>query len=104
MLAALGNRQPPDTVIMTSGADFEPDPVRTRLVPCTFVHGLAIPASHTGPGMMRGLAWADGIMAVPPQGVEAGHAVQVMPLPWVQPPQFTDRPVTNEQRHAPWHA
>ncbi|MEV7604125.1 molybdopterin molybdotransferase MoeA [Paenarthrobacter sp. NPDC089322] len=85
LLAALGNRSVPATGVLTSGADFEPDPGRTRLVPCTFVHGLAVPASHTGPGMMRGLAWADGVMAVPPEGVEAGEAVPVMALPWTTP-------------------
>lgn len=104
LLAALGNRQPPATGRMTSGADFEPDPGRTRLVPCTFAYGLAIPASHTGPGMMRGLAWADGIMAVPPQGVEAGHDVQVMPLPWIQPQQLTDGLNGLQERHVLWHA
>ncbi|WP_347109357.1 molybdopterin molybdotransferase MoeA [Paenarthrobacter sp. S56] len=82
LLAALGNRRLSRCMHLTSGADFEPDPGRTRLVPCTFVQGLAVPASHTGPGMMRGLARADGFMAVPPGGVDAGEAVPVMPLPW----------------------
>lgn len=34
--------------------------------------------SHTGPGMMRGLAWADGVMAVPPAGVQSGEPVSVL--------------------------
>lgn len=82
LLAALGHRPLQETVLMTSGADIDPDPGRTRLIPCTFVHDLALPASHTGPGMMRGLAWADGYMAVPPEGVVAGAPVPVLPLPW----------------------
>lgn len=82
LLAALENRPLRPIGLMTSGADYDPDPSRTRLVPCTFVHGLAFPASHTGPGMMRGLAWADGFMAVPPDGVESGQPVPVLPLPW----------------------
>ncbi|MDR6986699.1 molybdopterin molybdotransferase [Paenarthrobacter nitroguajacolicus] len=82
LLAALGNRPIPEARPTTSGADIEPDPGRTRLVPCTVIHGLAFPAAHTGPGMMRGLAWADGYMAVPPEGVAAGAPVPVLPLPW----------------------
>ncbi|MGR0160773.1 molybdopterin molybdotransferase MoeA [Paenarthrobacter nitroguajacolicus] len=82
LLAALGNKPLPEPGLMTSGADMDPDPKRTRLVPCTFIHDLAFPASRTGPGMMRGLAWADGYMAVPPEGVAAGAPVPVLPLPW----------------------
>ncbi|MET3903216.1 molybdopterin molybdotransferase MoeA [Paenarthrobacter sp. 4246] len=82
LLAALGDRPLTEASLMTSGADMEPDPRRTRLVPCTVIHDLAFPASHTGPGMMRGLAWANGYMAVPPEGVAAGSPVPVLPLPW----------------------
>jgi len=82
LLAALGNRPLASARYVTSGADIDPDPGRTRLMPCSLIHGLAVPASHTGPGMMRGLAWADGYMAVPPEGVVAGATVPVLPLPW----------------------
>ncbi|TVU60880.1 molybdopterin molybdotransferase MoeA [Paenarthrobacter nitroguajacolicus] len=82
LLAAVGNRPFRRSGLMMSGADVAPDPGRTRLMPCTFVHELAFPAAHTGPGMMRGLAGADGYMAVPPEGVAAGATVPVMPLPW----------------------
>lgn len=82
LLAALGNGplHPVDHII--SGNDIGPDAGRTRLIPARILHGLAFPASHTGPGMMRGLAWADCIMAVPPPGVCSGERVPVMPLPW----------------------
>lgn len=86
LLAALGRQPLRRSSLMTSGADIDPDPGRTRLIPCTFVHELAFPASHTGPGMMRGLAGADGYMAVPPEGVPAGALVPVLPLPWTAPP------------------
>ncbi|GAA3272879.1 molybdopterin molybdotransferase MoeA [Paenarthrobacter aurescens] len=82
LLAALADRPLTEASLMTSGADMEPDPRRTRLVPCTVIHDLVFPASHTGPGMMRGLAWANGYMAVPPEGVAAGSPVPVLPLPW----------------------
>ncbi|MFJ4028935.1 molybdopterin molybdotransferase MoeA [Paenarthrobacter sp. NPDC089989] len=85
LLAALEKRDLPAAVNLTSGADIDADPGRTRLVPCTIEHGLALPVPYTGPGMMRGLAWADGFMAVPPEGVEAGQGVPVMPLPWTTP-------------------
>ncbi|MFE4196661.1 molybdopterin molybdotransferase MoeA [Paenarthrobacter sp. NPDC056912] len=82
LLAALGARPLRRSSLMTSGADIDPAPGRTRLIPCTFVHELAFPAAHTGPGMMRGLAGAHGYMAVPPEGAAAGAPVPVLPLPW----------------------
>ncbi|HJV97912.1 MAG TPA: molybdopterin molybdotransferase MoeA [Arthrobacter sp.] len=84
LLEALGGRPLSAVGQVTSAADVDPCPGRTRLIPCTFIEGLAFPASHTGPGMMRGLAWADGIMAVPPAGVQSGEPVPVLPLPWTQ--------------------
>ncbi|NWL10919.1 molybdopterin molybdenumtransferase MoeA [Paenarthrobacter nitroguajacolicus] len=91
LLAAMGSRPLRAAVLMTSGADIDPDPGRTRLMPCTRIHDLAFPASRTGPGMMRGLAWADGYMAVPPEGVAAGAPVPVLPLPWTAPINFPDQ-------------
>ncbi|MFC8040252.1 molybdopterin molybdotransferase MoeA [Paenarthrobacter sp. NPDC057355] len=85
LLAALGNRPFREATPLLSGADVEPCPGKTRLLPCSIVHGLVFPASHTGPGMMRGLAWADGYMAVPPEGAAAGEPVPVLPLPWTTP-------------------
>ncbi|VXC29773.1 Molybdopterin molybdenumtransferase [Arthrobacter sp. 9V] len=82
LMAALGCRPLRAVRLITSGADMDPLPGQTRLIPCTLTHDLALPASHTGPGMMRGLAWADGYMAVPPEGVAAGTPVPVLPLPW----------------------
>jgi molybdopterin molybdotransferase len=79
LLAALGGRPLTPVGEATSAADIEPCPGRTRLLPCRFIEGLAFPASHTGPGMMRGLAWADGVMAVPPGGVQSGEPVPVLP-------------------------
>ncbi|UVJ39998.1 molybdopterin molybdotransferase MoeA [Arthrobacter sp. CJ23] len=100
LLAALGNRCSQGSRHVISGADLEPTPGKTRLVPCAFVHELAFPASHTGPGMMRGLAWADGYMAVPPEGVAAGAPVPVLPLPWTAPMSSPNQ----RGRHSGWHA
>ena len=82
LLAALGDRPIPSASLMTSGADVDPVPGKTRLIPCSVIHDVVFPASHTAPGMMRGLAGADGYMAVPPEGVAAGAPVPVLPLPW----------------------
>jgi molybdopterin molybdotransferase len=100
LLTALGNRQlrPLDQVL--SGTDIGPDAGRTRLIPCRFLSGLAFPVQHTGPGMMRGLAWADGVMAVPARGVESGEPVPVLPLPWTQPDETIDS--INRQGYTPW--
>jgi molybdopterin molybdotransferase len=103
LLAALGNRFLSAVGHVVSGADVDPDPSRTRLIPCRFIHGLAFPASHAAPGMMRGLAWADGIMAVPPGGVQSGEPVPVLPLPWTQSHE-TIVSANNRARGALWHA
>jgi molybdopterin molybdotransferase len=100
LLAALGGRPLNAVGQVTSAADVDPYPGRTRLLPCRFIEGLAFPASHTGPGMMRGLAWADGVMAVPPDGVQSGEPVPVLPLPWTQANQ-TILSTTNRGRSTP---
>lgn len=85
LLAALGNRPFQEATPLLSGADIEPVQGMTRLIPCRLIHGLVFPAAHAGPGMMRGLAWADAYMAVPPEGAVAGEPVPVLPLPWTAP-------------------
>ncbi|MFF1253500.1 molybdopterin molybdotransferase MoeA [Pseudarthrobacter sp. NPDC058329] len=100
LLEALGGRTLSDVGHVTSAADVDPCPGRTRLIPCTFIEGLAFPSSHTGPGMMRGLAWADGVMAVPPAGVQSGEQVPVLPLPWTQANETISPP--NRSRSTAW--
>lgn len=85
LLAALGHASMPETGEVPSGAMIDADPGRTRLMPFKLVYGLASPAQHAGPGMMRGLANADGVMVVPPHGVQMGELVQAFPLPWGKP-------------------
>lgn len=85
LMAALGHRPLCKVSQVTSGTVINPDPGRTRLMPFRFINGLASPAHHTGPGMMRGLAWADGVMAVPAHGAQPGDPVPALPLPWTQP-------------------
>ena len=103
LLEALGGRPLSGVGQVISAADVDPCPGRTRLIPCTFIEGLAFPSSHTGPGMMRGLAWADGVMAVPPAGVQSGEPVPVLPLPWTQANE-TILSNTNRARSTAWPA
>lgn len=84
LIAALGHRPRPNLGQVTSGTAIDPDPGRTRLMPFRFDNGLAYPTHHTGPGMMRGLALADGVLAAPPSGARAGDPVPALPLPWTQ--------------------
>ena len=67
------------------GTTIEPEPGRTRLMPFRLLYGMASPAKHTGPGMMRGLASAHGVMVVPPHGVQLGEPVPAFALPWGPP-------------------
>ena len=95
LLAALGNMPLPALDQVVSGNDIEPAPGRTRLLPCKMIQGLAFPTEHTGSGMMRGLARADGVLVVPPAGVDSGGPVPYLPLPW-SPDQ--------RRQDTPWHA
>jgi molybdopterin molybdotransferase len=54
-------------------------------MPFRLLYGMASPAQHTGPGMMRGLAAADGVLVVPPHGVQLGELVPAFALPWGAP-------------------
>ena len=102
LLEALGGRPLAEVGRVTSAADIDPCPGHTRLIPCRFIEGLAFPSPYTGPGMIRGLASADGVMAVPPGGVLAGEPVPVLPLPWTQ---FNETilSTTNRVRSTIWH-
>ncbi|HEV7951654.1 MAG TPA: molybdopterin molybdotransferase MoeA [Glaciihabitans sp.] len=54
----------------------------TNLVPYEQTHGNALPTRWHGSAMMRGLATADGIIVVPPQGLVAGDRAETLQLPW----------------------
>jgi len=82
LLAALGHGQPPAVTEVPCGTMIDPDPGRTRLMPFRMLYGMASPAQHAGPGMMRGLAAADGVLVVPPHGVQLGEPVPAFALPW----------------------
>lgn len=85
LLARLAGRPPLAAVELPSGTVFEPELKRTRLVPFRQMYGMASPAGASGAGMLRGLAHADGVMVIPPHGVQLGEPVQALPLPWGRP-------------------
>ncbi|TLM72710.1 molybdopterin molybdotransferase MoeA [Pseudarthrobacter sp. NamB4] len=85
LLAGLGHAALPAVQEVPCGTVLEPEQGRTRLMPFRLLYGMASPAQHTGPGMMRGLAAADGIMVVPPHGVQLGELVPAFALPWGAP-------------------
>ncbi|TWD48455.1 molybdopterin molybdotransferase [Arthrobacter sp. AG367] len=101
LLAALGHRPMPAVEEVPCGTMIEPDPGRTRLMPFRLLYGMASPAQHTGPGMMRGLAAADGVLVVPPHGVQLGEPVPAFALPWGPPiPPTQDGPAKAKPRSA----
>jgi molybdopterin molybdotransferase len=55
---------------------------RTRLVPFTLSGEGASDAGWHGAAMLRGLARADGLLVVPPEGIRAGESAEFVPLPW----------------------
>lgn len=65
-----------------AGVDLEPLPGRTRLVPCSIQEDRAMPSPYYRSGMLRGLAEADAVMVVPPEGCIRDQAVMALPLPW----------------------
>ncbi len=103
LLDALGGRSLSAVGQVTSAADVDPCPGRTSLIPFRLIEGLAFPVPHTGPGMLRGLAAADGVMAVPPGGLLSGETVSVLPLPWTES-NNTILSTANRGRSTTWHA
>jgi molybdopterin molybdotransferase len=85
LLAALGHAPVPPLSEVPCGSIIDADPGRTRLMPFRLLYGMASPAQHTAPGMMRGLAAADGVLVVPPHGVQLGEPVPAFALPWSAP-------------------
>ena len=101
LLAALGHGSMPEVREVPCGTLIEPDPGRTRLMPFRLLYGMASPAQHTGPGMMRGLASADGVMVVPPHGVQLGELVPAFALPWGPPVPAAPDPAAKPKTRTP---
>jgi molybdopterin molybdotransferase len=83
LLAGLRGAPLPALQQVLSGADFEPLPGRSRLVPYRNESGRAQPSTHQRSGMLRGLALAHGVMVIPPEGCRTDQPVQALELPWL---------------------
>ncbi|WP_269937971.1 molybdopterin molybdotransferase MoeA [Arthrobacter sp. HY1533] len=82
LLAGLGSLPRPAAVEVPCGSPIKEYHGPTRLMPYRLVYGLASPCSFTDSAMMRGLAAADGVMAVPPHGAKMGEVLPALVLPW----------------------
>ncbi|MET4004707.1 molybdopterin molybdotransferase [Arthrobacter sp. UYCu511] len=82
LLARLGSMAKPALTEVRCGAPIKEFHGPTRLMPYRLVYGLASPCAHTDSAMMRGLAAADGLMAVLPHGAKMGESLPAMHLPW----------------------
>ena len=63
------------------GVDVINHPHDTRIVPVLVEDGLARPLRFDGPAMLRSLALADALVAIPPGGGLAGSPVDLLPIP-----------------------
>ena len=82
VLGALSGRSEVSTHRVRLAADVAGSPNATRLLPYSGASGRATPTAWTGSAMMRGLASADGVLVVPPNGATAGSEIDALLLPW----------------------
>jgi molybdopterin molybdotransferase len=66
------------------GVDVASHPRDTRIIPALIDDGTARPLRFDGPAMLRSLALADALVAIPASGGLAGSAVTVLPVPAVR--------------------
>ncbi|MGV4981544.1 molybdopterin molybdotransferase MoeA [Streptomyces sp. NRAIS4] len=57
-------------------------PYDTRLVPVVLRGDRAVPLHYNGPAMLRGIAAADALAVVPPDGAGQGEETELLDLPW----------------------
>ncbi|WP_330461472.1 molybdopterin molybdotransferase MoeA [Streptomyces sp. NBC_00820] len=81
LLRSLGGHADTEPCPMTAAEALPGHPRDTKLLPVR-VNGTSVaPLPFSGPSMLRGLALADGLAVLPPGGVAAGAAVEVVRLP-----------------------
>ncbi|GAA1347945.1 molybdopterin molybdotransferase MoeA [Arthrobacter roseus] len=82
LIARLAGRPQPETRSSVSALDVTPLPGRHRLLPAKESADGVTAVERIGSGMLRGLATADCVLVVPPEGLVRGATAQVMHLPW----------------------
>jgi len=75
---------PVDEHEVTLGVDVTSHPRDTRIIPVLVEEGRARPLRFDGPAMLRSLALADALVAIPPSGGLAGSPVTLLPVPAVR--------------------
>ena len=85
VIASLRGVDPAGSIEAVLVDDVTAHPEDTRLVPVTLERGggalLARPLRYVGPGMLRGIALADGLAVIAPGGGSHGAPIEVVPLP-----------------------
>lgn len=76
------SRRPMDALETVRSVELAGRPGTTLIVPHRSRDGVAVPTGWSGSAMMRGLAAARGLLAVPGEGIQAGEFAQSVPLPW----------------------
>lgn len=82
LLAALAGTRAPAPYRAPVADAVHGHPHDTRLVPVVRRDGRAVPLHYNGPAMLRGIAAADGLAVVPPDGAHAGQELDILDLPW----------------------
>ncbi|MFI5616096.1 molybdopterin molybdotransferase MoeA [Streptomyces sp. NPDC051567] len=86
--ALAGRRRRPRYTAAVQG-DVPGHPYDTRLVPVLLTDEHAVPLRYHGPAMLRGVAAADALAVVPPQGAPSGKELEILDLPWAAGGCFT---------------
>lgn len=82
LLAGLAGHSEPALGSVVAGTELTGHPGVSKLLPYRLHEGEAVTSQWFGSGMLRGLAEADGVLVVPPNGALSGESVQSVPLPW----------------------
>ncbi|MGW7333026.1 molybdopterin molybdotransferase MoeA [Streptomyces sp. NPDC054840] len=86
--ALAGRRRRPRYTAPVRG-DVAGHPYDTRLVPVLLTDEHAVPLRYHGPAMLRGVAAADALAVVPPNGARSGQELEILDLPWASGGCFT---------------
>ncbi|MFE2288557.1 molybdopterin molybdotransferase MoeA [Streptomyces sp. NPDC059443] len=89
LLRALAGRSARPRYTAPVQGDVPGHPHDTRLVPVLLTDEHAVPLRYNGPAMLRGVAAADALAVVPPNGARSGQEVEILDLPWASGGCFT---------------
>lgn len=89
LLRALAGRSTRPRYAVPVRGDVPGHPHDTRLVPVLLTDEHAVPLRYNGPAMLRGVAAADALAVVPPNGALSGQDLEILDLPWASGGCFT---------------